>query len=181
MEEFELIDRAQRAGADNAAVMAVSDIPFRAEFRAMCEMNSCGKYGRCWMCPPDVGPIEPMMEEAKTFERALVFQTIGTLEDSFDIEGMEEAARHHNDVAQDLAGAVVPLLPRSLIMGAGACHVCEACTRLEEQPCRYPDKAIASLESYGIAVSELAPLCGMKYINGENTVTYFGTILFSSN
>ena len=30
------------------------------------------------------------------------------------------------------------------------------------------------METYGIAVSTLAKSCGMNYINGVNTVTYFG-------
>lgn len=36
------------------------------------------------------------------------------------------------------------------------------------------DQAVSSLEAYGVAVYELANLSGMKYINGPNTVTYFG-------
>jgi hypothetical protein len=36
-----------------------------------------------------------------------------------------------------------------------------------------------SLEAYGINVSELAKAAGMNYINGQNTVTYFGAVLFS--
>ena len=30
----------------------------------------------------------------------------------------------------------------------------------------------------GIAVLQLAQLCGMKYINGQNTVTYFGGFFY---
>ena len=41
------------------------------------------------------------------------------------------------------------------------------------------DRACASLEAYGVSVSQLAELSGMRYINGENTVTYFGAVLFS--
>ena len=37
---------------------------------------------------------------------------------------------------------------------------------------------MASLETYGIAVSELAALAGMNYINGSDTVTYFGAVLY---
>jgi hypothetical protein len=36
-----------------------------------------------------------------------------------------------------------------------------------------------SLEAYGVNVSKLAASAGMKYINGQNTVTYFGAVLFS--
>lgn len=46
------------------------------------------------------------------------------------------------------------------------------------EPCRFPDRAMASLEAYGVAVSELAEACGMKYINGQSTVTYFGAFLY---
>ena len=45
-------------------------------------------------------------------------------------------------------------------------------------PCRFPEKAIPSLEAYGINVSRLASAAEMKYINGQNTVTYFGMVLF---
>lgn len=43
---------------------------------------------------------------------------------------------------------------------------------------RFPDRAMSSLEAYGVNVSELAVQCGMRYINGENTVTYFGAVFF---
>ena len=42
--------------------------------------------------------------------------------------------------------------------------------------CVSPDDAIASLEAHGIFVSNLAQSSDMKYINGKNTVTYFGAI-----
>lgn len=173
-----LTDIATAKGADNAAVISVDKIPFRREFRAACEQNTCGKYGKCWMCPPGVGDIDEMMARAKTYRHALVFQTIGMLEDSFDIEGMEEAAKKHNALAQVLSVELEPLLENPLKLGAGACHACERCAQIDNEPCRYPQEAMASLESYGIAVSELAELSGMKYINGQNTVTFFGGFLF---
>lgn len=175
-----LIAVALDAGAHAAAVALVADIPFRREFRAACEQNTCGRYGRCWMCPPDVGDIDAMMERAKGYRRALVYQTIGRLEDSFDIEGMESAAFSHNVLAQRLAQRLLPVLGEDVVkLGAGACHVCARCARMDERPCRYPERAIASLESYGIAVSELAALCGLNYINGSNSVTYFGAFLYN--
>ena len=42
-----------------------------------------------------------------------------------------------------------------------------------------PDRALASLEAYGVNVSALARACGMKYTNGQNTVTYFGALFFT--
>ena len=64
-----------------------------------------------------------------------------------------------------------------LFLGAGGCRVCSRCAKQDDEPCRHPDLALSSLEAYGINVSVLAPQAGMKYINGVNTVTYFGAVL----
>ena len=70
-------------------------------------------------------------------------------------------------------------ITKVLHLGAGGCGVCESCAKKTNEPCRFPEKAMPSLEAYGINVSELAKASGMNYINGQNTVTYFGAVLFS--
>lgn len=166
-------------GAAKVASTEVEKIPFRREFRAACEVNTCGNFNKCWTCPPCVGDIDELMERAKGYRHALVYQTIASLEDSFDIEGMLEAGARHNQLAQKLAETVIAQMPEeTLHLSAGGCRVCEVCAKREEQPCRFPELALASLEAYGVLVSELAEQCGLKYINGQNTVTYFGAILY---
>lgn len=166
-------------GADRAAVLAVSEIELDAGFRSLCESNACGNYGRCWMCPPDAGDIEELMEEIRTYENALVYQTIGLLEDSYDIEGMAAAAEKHNSLSRRLKGLFEGEdFTKVLHLGAGGCHLCPVCARVDGLPCRRPEDAISSLETYGINVSKLAAACGMKYINGQNTVTYFGAVFY---
>lgn len=119
------------------------------------------------------------MNEAKSYQKALVYQTVGTLEDSYDFEGMMEAARLHNELSRALAKwfATLPFA-KKLHLGAGGCHMCGVCAKRTNEPCRHPELAMPSLETYGINVSELAASSGMKYINGQNTVTYFGALLF---
>ena len=131
------------------------------------------------MCPPHVGDIDTMIQKAQNYKKAFIYQTVSSLEDSYDIEGMEEAAKAINQLASKLGESAPSFFKDYIQLGAGACHICESCAILEDIPCRFPDKAIASLESYGIAVSELATLCNMNYINGQNTVTYFGGFLFN--
>ncbi len=170
-----LINIAIEAGAGSAAVVNVRDVVFRPEFRAACEQNTCGKYGRCYMCPPDAGEINTLIAYAKTYREALVFQSIGRLDDSFDIEGMQDSAKRHNALTLSLREKLAPLLASPLVLGAGSCRLCESCAKITDEPCRFPGKSIASLEAYGIDASHLAALAGMKYINGQNTVTYFGS------
>jgi len=146
----------------------------------MCQANVCGMYGKCWMCPPDIGDIEDLMHALGQYKYVFVYQTIGTLEDSFDIEGMHEAGAVHNVLTQKVRKVFASAgIEDGLHLGAGGCRVCESCAKKTGQPCRFPDKAIPSLEAYGVNVSEMASAADMRYINGVNTVTYFGAVFFS--
>lgn len=157
----------------------MSAVRFDRSFRAMCETNACGNYGKCWMCPPDAGEIDVLMNEAQSYHKALVYQTVGTLEDSYDFEGMMEAARLHNELSRALTQLFATLpLTKKLHLGAGGCHMCAVCAKRTKEPCRHPELALPSLEAYGINVAELAAASGMQYVNGHNTVTYFGALLF---
>lgn len=178
-----LIPQVEALGAHKAALVDVAQIVFEPDFRKACESNTCGKFGKCWTCPPDVGDIHQLIAIAKGYKKALVFQTVATLEDSFDIEGMQEAAKNHNllghRLRDDFGPTVLAIAPEGYLqLSAGGCKGCPSCARKEDLPCRHPEKALASLEAYGIAVSQLAEAAGLKYVNGQNTVTYFGAFLF---
>lgn len=167
-------------GATRASVIEADKIETDKAFRDMCASNACGMYGKCWMCPPDVGEIGTLMESLKSYKYALVYQLVAELEDSFDFEGMVEAKKQfkkltfkHKELWKDFDRKNL------LFLGAGGCGVCETCTKKDGQPCRHPDLATPSLEAYGVNVSRLASVAGMKYINGANTVTYFGATLFN--
>lgn len=165
-------------GAFKAAVIETSRIPFDPHLRDCCVANFCGAYNKNWACPPSVGGPEELMARAMGYSHILVYQTVGRLEDSFDVEGMEAASRDHAAISDRIEAALSPFLPPYLMLTAGGCPRCKVCAKVEDKPCRMPDKRVSSLEAYCINVSTLASRCGMKYINGANTVTYFGAFLF---
>lgn len=167
-------------GAAHTSITDVANITFSSEFRDACKQNMCGKYNRNWMCPPAVGEINYMMDEAKQYDKAVVFQTIFDLEDSYDFEGMTEAKKTHDSLILETIKYLKQLDSSALIMGAGSCTVCAECAMLSGESCKFPGLAFSSLEAYGIAVSELAKACRLNYINGVNTVTYFGLVLFKN-
>ena len=167
-------------GAYKASVIHTKDIVLDRAFRDMCASNACGMYGKCYMCPPDVGDIDELMREVGKYDYALVYQTVTELEDSYDFEGMIEAKKKTYPLAQNLRKVFEDIdVEKVLHLGAGGCGVCETCAKRTGEPCRFPEKAMPSLEAYGVNVSKLAETSGMKYINGQDTVTYFGAVLFS--
>lgn len=174
-----LSDAALKLGAYKTAVIDVRDISLDRSFRDMCASNACGVYGKCYMCPPDVGEIDALMAEVGRYDYALVYQTVTELEDSFDFEGMIDAKKQTYPLAQKLRVVFHDAsIARTLHLGAGGCGVCETCAKATAEPCRFPERAMPSLEAYGVNVSQLAKAADMKYINGQNTVTYFGAVLF---
>ena len=157
------------------SVVDTREIPFRDYVVDACAMNYCGNYNKTWQCPPAVGTLEELEKDCLTYEKAVVFTTCHSLEDSFDIEGMERGRVAHEKITDQaielFAGEEIKVL------SAEGCGLCENCT-YPTAPCRYPQKARSSVEANGISVVELAQHCNIHYKNGENTVTYFSLILY---
>ncbi len=164
-------------GADRAAKLYTDKIPFEPSLVELCKMNQCGNYGKCWVCPPYVGETDSLIAKAKAYSEIYVFQKIYHLSDSFDFEGMTKGADDFKKLTNVIFEFCKKNLSDFLMLGAGGCRICEKCAVQDHLPCRFPEKAYPSLESYGIQVSALAKECGLNYINGQNTVTYFGGIL----
>lgn len=170
------------AGAQRAAMLPVEQICFDLSFRSLCEQNSCGLYGKCHMCPPDVGEADALVARAQTYSAGILYQNVYPLEDSFDFEGMMDARHDHSRCAQAIHDRLLALKTDGLLhLAAGGCGVCQRCTKLDDQPCRLPERALPSLEAYCVDVSQTAANAGLKYVNGPNTVTYFGLLLIGEN
>ena len=176
-----LVDEVKELNVTNASLTEASVIQYSQEFRQLCEQNKCGHYDKNWMCPPAVGAFENLKEQASRYKWGLVFQTVHKLSKRFDFEGMIEAAGIHEkitrrvqDYINDRTG-IKDVLP----LGVGPCKVCKECTYVDGEECRFPEKAMASVESYGIDVGKLLKGCDIPYHNGKNTVSYVGCVLFN--
>ncbi len=173
-----LVSEALAAGALKAVVIPQERIVLSAEFRRICESNQCGLYGKYWVCPPAIGEITELMDRVRAYPEGLLYQTVGRFEDSFDFEGMLEARKIHARVSERLDTAMKRLTGgRCLHLTCGGCTLCETCAIRSNHPCRFPQKALASLEGYGIDVYNTVKDTPLAYINGQNTVTYFGLVL----
>lgn len=177
--EDRLVSLALSLGAQKAEIIQANQLVLDAAFRDICQTNACGLYGACHTCPPDAGDIKGLMARVREYPKGLWYQTISSLEDSFDYEGMMAAKQQHMALSLRLQERLPPLLPAGFLhLGCGGCGICETCTKPLDLPCRFPDKALYSLESHGVDVYQTTKTTQLKYINGPNTVTYFGAVLF---
>jgi len=175
-----LVKDALESMATRAAIVDAAEIRFHEEFRKACERNACGQYNTNWMGPPAIGPIEELIGKVRKYKQGLLFQTVHPVSGSFDLKGMLEGKKNHEQVFRDLLKKIKnkydfeDLLP----LNAGCCRICPKCGYLDHEPCRHPDEAVSSLEAYGIDVGALEKSVGIPYHNGKNTVSYVGLILF---
>ena len=180
MDKEILISKLLEEGAFKACAVTQDRLVFSKEFRTICERNQCGVYGRCWACPPDCGEIDALMAKAASFENGILYQTVGELEDSFDIEGMQATKEKHAGISRSLSRLLREKYPGASYMhlGVGGCGLCERCAKRDNEPCRHPQDMLIPLEACGIDVYNTTKDTDLKYINGQNTVTYFGLLLY---
>lgn len=180
MNNSDLPSLALECGAAKAILLRREQLVTSPVFRDICKSNGCGQYGRCWVCPPEVGDIHSLIDSLGAYTTVLWYQSIAQIEDSFDIEGMFDAGRKHAQLSQRINAMLNQKgMSGFLHLSCGGCHLCERCAKQDQLPCRHPDKALASLEGYGVDVYSTTKDTSLSYINGENTVTYFGAVLFS--
>lgn len=170
-------DILKEIGVSEHGIISTTDIPFGPEIRKLCEGNVCRSYGTTWACPPAVGTLEECRSQCLSYENALVFNAVYPLEDSFDYEGMMRGHSLFKELCDRLYDLIKPAIPDFLLLSNEGCKRCKTCT-YPSAPCRYPSRLFPSIEGYGIYVSTLAKKAKVKYTHGENTVTYFGMILY---
>lgn len=166
-----LVQEALDEGFSQAGELNVSALVFMPEVRDMCSADRCHNYNKNWCCPPGCGSIEEAAERAAKYSYGLIVQTIGRMEDDFDYDAIKETSEKHKKNFASLVEKLRARYPDVLPMGAGTCCICEKCA-YPDAPCRFPDKAIPSMEAYGLWVSKVCQLSGVPYNNGKLTVTY---------
>ena len=157
-------------------IIPSSQIPFSQAVADACKANLCGKYGTCYTCPPAVGFWKDLETKVKGYSKALVYSCKYSLEDSFDFEGMVYGAATTQNILREIVEELKSDNQDFMVLGCEGCNLCEKCG-YPDTPCRFPDKAVPSVEACGIDVVALAKNIGINYNNGPNTVTYFNIFL----
>ena len=153
----DFLSLAAEGGFSHCAPLCMAAAVPRREVRGMCAADRCGKWGRCWSCPPACGTLEQAASRIARFDRGILVQSTAKLADDFDYDGIQALSRTHARRFAALARQMRLLCTRTLPLSAGPCLVCRRCT-CPDRPCRYPSRRISIL-SNSVSISQwLTPL-----------------------
>ena len=97
MTDQELLTLAEEYGFDCAAPMDATKLEVLQDVRDACVANRCGQYNKTWACPPAFGDLEESRRILAKYKRGLLVQSVQTLEDDFDWEGIQELGKRHGE------------------------------------------------------------------------------------
>ena len=167
---------ATECGFTHSAPLEISTLEFLQDVRDMCAADKCNRFDKSWACPPACGTLDEMRERVKDFNSGILVQTVGDVEDSYDWEGIQDAAKRQGksfsrmwDKLED-GGASV------FAMGTGGCTKCEACS-YPDAPCRFPDRMAASMEACGLYVSKVCTDNNLAYNYGPEKIAFTACFL----
>ena len=169
------LEKARKLGFDVAVALDPRSLTAREDVRAMCAEDKCGAYNKNWTCPPAVGTVERCQQRMGQYTGGILLQTVGHMRKAVDSRCYRETEQRHLDSFYALAECVRKEYPDALCLGAGGCRVCRQCAY--PAPCLHPEKAVSSMEGYGLFVTQVCRDAGVPYHYGEKTVTYTACIL----
>ena len=170
------IQKALELGFTAAYPLQPAGLRPRQDVRDQCASDRCRAYGKNWMCPPHCGTLEDCARQMQRYSCGILVQTVGKTEKRIDTKAYRRTEDQHLALFRQLVQKVRAVCPDALCLGAGGCRVCTACAYPE--PCRFPEQAYASMEGYGLFVTEVCCSCGAAYHHGDFTITYTSCILF---
>lgn len=170
------IEIAKSMGFDVAAPLDPKTLTAREDVRDMCAADKCGAYNTNWTCPPACGTVAECQEKMRSFDHGILLQSIGHMTKAIDSKCYRETERRHMKNFYAFAEEIRKVYPNALCLGAGGCRVCKTCAYPEN--CRFPEKAMSSMEGYGLFVTQVCRDAGVPYYYGERTIAYTACVLF---
>ena len=174
MEEW--IKKAKEMGFTYAGKLDPASLTVKEMVRDTCADGKCGAYGHSWTCPPACGTLRECAERMRRYGRGILLQTVGQLQKTIDTKGYMETEKAHKENVMRFAKELRGVYPDALILSAGSCRICKTCAYPE--PCRFPEKAVSSMEAYGLFVTQVCRDNHMEYYYGPKTIAYTACALF---
>lgn len=176
---MDLIALAKSCGFDEAFPMDATKLKAEQWVRDSCASDKCKAYGHNWTCPPECGTLEECAERMGKYKNGILLQSVGHMEKTIDVKAYVETEERHKAAMQSFAEKIKESYPDCLPLGSGGCRICRKCAYPE--PCKFPEKALSSMEAYGLFVTQVCKDNNVAYNYGPKTISYTACVLFNED
>ncbi|NLA87906.1 MAG: DUF2284 domain-containing protein [Clostridiales bacterium] len=152
------------------------DLIFSDKVRFICEQGS-SNYGKSWACPPGIQDIDHCIETCRAYKNVFLFTSVAEVPDCMNFDACLAARRDHEQMTYNIRKRFQERFGKVLALSTG-CMLCDECT-CPDEPCRYPEERLSTIESHGILIMETASRLGVTLDCGNNMVTYLSLIFFN--
>jgi predicted metal-binding protein len=172
-----LLVAAKKYGADEAKIVAASDIVVDMRVRLKCMVPICEGYGRHMMCPPSAMSVDDFSRVLGSYKRGILVQVV---QGSRLVDKTQESERKLHCVVNRLEALA---FKEGYYLAAGLiCSSCTLCKKCVEpasgEPCRHPFEARPSMQSMGIDVVATCRKVGLPIVfSSPNKVRWTGLVL----
>ena len=126
--------------------------------------KECPSYGKVWSCPPGVPDTVRYLSGYTTMHLVAVKviydnQTIKfskTISPADLNSLMDSSYGKVKEAMRETLLAVRNLNTSCIAIAAGECKICNQCTRVENKPCRFPDRSLYSFSALGFDLSKVS-------------------------
>lgn len=151
------------------------DLVFSENVRYICR-TECPMYGKSWSCPPSCGTIGECEASCRKFKNGLIFSSVAEVSDAANLAETLPTRAAHTAILKEIVKRGFSDTER-LVLSCESCSHCAECT-CPDGACRFPEEMLPCIEGYGIVVTALAEQLGMDFYISNDTVLWFGIILF---
>ncbi len=168
-------------GASKVAPVPTHNIVVDPRVNFKCQVPLCKYYGRSHICPPLVMSAEEFSKVLSRYRFGVLVQvSLPALDQDTDREkaAQEQVKKLNGIVAKLERDAFLFGYRFAAGLGGGPCPLCEECSAIEGEDCRFPFQARPSMESLGIDVIKTAENAGMPIdLPPKDTYLWTGLLL----
>ena len=152
-------------------------LEFSDRVRLICE-RECPRYGKSWACPPAVGSVRECREKCLSYGNCLMIATVTEVADIGNMAQTLATRPEHEAITEQVADILRGHGVAPYILSTEACAICDRCSILDGQPCRFPEKMHPCVESHGINLIPTLEENGIEFQYGGNVVTWVSLLFY---
>ena len=153
------------------------DLTLTPEVKTLCDQDAA-IYGERRKVPPAPDSYAKCEAEIRKYDHAFLFDAVYEVSDAYDLERCEEARREHAALVESIRSEFSRRFGKTMALSI-SCDLCDDCP-CPKKPCLHKDRAIYSMDSYGVRIMKTLVDRDIMYDYGISAAIYFSLILFDS-